>query len=69
MPTTVTATVSAQAIGAQVGAAIRQARSAPKPRIVYPRPPVTALHADLFREPVYEDGQPYGQDDEDDPEG
>jgi hypothetical protein len=67
MPTTVTATVSAQAIGAQVGAVIRQARSAPpEPRINYPRPPLTALHADLFREPVYEDGQAYADPDDED---
>lgn len=37
----------------------------PKPRINYPRPPIVVLHADLFKEPVYEDGEPYGQDDED----
>jgi hypothetical protein len=42
----------------------------PKPSIDYPRPPVTVLHADLFREAVYADGQPYGEgDDEDDGEG
>ena len=40
----------------------------PKPRIDYPRPPVTVLHADLFREPAYEDDQPYARDGEDDPE-
>lgn len=38
----------------------------PKARIVYPRPPVAVLRADLFREPAYEDGQPYDQDDEGD---
>ncbi|MEU8469634.1 hypothetical protein AB0F30_17200 [Streptomyces sp. NPDC029006] len=37
-----------------------------RPRIDYPRPPITVLHAELFHEPVYEDGEPYGQDDEDD---
>lgn len=40
-----------------------------KLRIDYPRPPVTVLHAELFREPEYGDGEPYGQDDEDDSEG
>ena len=37
-----------------------------KPQPVYPRPPVTVRHADLFREPAYEDGQPYDQDDDED---
>lgn len=37
-----------------------------RPRIDYPRPPVTVLAADLFREPVYEEGQPYAREDEDD---
>lgn len=41
--------------------------TATRPRIDYPRPPVTVRHADLFREPVYEEGQPYTDpDDEDD---
>lgn len=36
-------------------------------RPVYPRPPIVCDHATLFREAVYEDGQPYGeQDDEED---
>lgn len=34
-------------------------------RIDYPRPPLTVRHTDLFREPAYEDGEPYAQDDED----
>lgn len=38
-----------------------------KPRIVYPRPPLTALRHELFQEPEYEDGQAYTDpDDEDD---
>lgn len=40
--------------------------TAVKPRPEYPRPPVTVLHAELFREAVYEDGEPYGQDDDED---
>jgi hypothetical protein len=39
-----------------------------KPQPVYPRPPIAVLHADLFREPAYEDGEPYAQDDKDDNE-
>lgn len=39
-----------------------------RPRIEYPRPQVTVLYAELFREPVYEDGEPYGQDDDEDDE-
>ncbi|MGV9891657.1 hypothetical protein [Streptomyces sp. NPDC003395] len=38
----------------------------PKPRIDYPRPQLVRDHAVLFQEPVYEDGQPYTDDDEDD---
>jgi hypothetical protein len=30
----------------------------------YPRPPVDFRHHILFREPVYTDGRPYGQDDD-----
>ena len=30
---------------------------------VYPRPPIAV---DLFREAVYEDGEPYGGDDDED---
>lgn len=41
--------------------------TATRPRIDYPRPQVTVLHTELFREPVYEDGEPYAQDDEDEP--
>ncbi|MFG2359453.1 hypothetical protein [Streptomyces sp. NPDC048521] len=70
MPITVnvTAAASAREIGAQVAATIRHAR--PKPAHHYPRPPVTVLHGDLFREPVYEDGQAYADpDDADDGEG
>jgi hypothetical protein len=39
-----------------------------KPRIVYLRPRITVLHADLFREAEYENGEPYGQDDDEDGE-
>ncbi|MYW49628.1 hypothetical protein [Streptomyces sp. SID161] len=44
--------------------------TATRPRIDYPRPPITVLPADLFREPVYEDGEPYaaGDDEEDGPD-
>lgn len=35
-----------------------------KTKAAYPRPPI-ALTADLFREPVYEDGQPYTADEDD----
>jgi hypothetical protein len=38
----------------------------PKPRIVYPRPKVTVLHSDLFHEAQYENGEPYGQDNDED---
>jgi hypothetical protein len=35
-----------------------------------PRPPLLHRHGDLFREPVYEDGQAYARDeDEDDGQG
>lgn len=38
-----------------------------RPTPAYPRPPLTFLHSELFREPVYEDGQAYPRpDDEDD---
>lgn len=30
-----------------------------KPRLVYPRPPIVRDHRVLFREPTYQDGQPY----------
>jgi hypothetical protein len=40
--------------------------TATRPRIDYPRPPVVALHTELFVEPAYEDGEPYAQADEDD---
>lgn len=36
-----------------------------KLRIDYPRPPVTVLHAELFREAVYQDGESYAQPDDD----
>ena len=32
----------------------------------YPRPPLVFQHRDLFREPAYENGQPYADEDEDD---
>ncbi|MFE6412631.1 hypothetical protein ACFVOR_37490 [Streptomyces sp. NPDC057837] len=38
--------------------------TATKPRIDYPRPPVVFQHRDLFREPAYEDGQPYTGDED-----
>lgn len=38
---------------------------APKPS--WPKPRLVHQHADLFREPAYQDGQPYtNHDDEDD---
>lgn len=40
----------------------------PKPRIVYPRPPIAVLPSDLFREAAYENGEPYGRDDDEDDE-
>ncbi|AKZ60780.1 hypothetical protein SAM23877_p071 (plasmid) [Streptomyces ambofaciens ATCC 23877] len=44
---------------------------AAKPRITYPRPPLTRDHRALFREAAYQDGQPYAdellEDDEDEP--
>ncbi|MFF8910562.1 hypothetical protein [Streptomyces olivaceoviridis] len=67
MPSSVTVrtAMSAKEIGAQVGMAIRHARS--KPAYDYPRPKVAVLPADLFREPEYENGEPYaaGDDEED----
>lgn len=39
------------------------ARRPVKPRIDYPRPPLVRDHRDLFREPAYEDGQPYADQD------
>lgn len=39
-----------------------------KPRVEYPRPPVAVLAGELFREPVYDDGQPYADDEDDDVE-
>lgn len=33
--------------------------------IAYPRPQITVLPAELFREPVYADGQPYVSEDHD----
>lgn len=41
--------------------------TATPPRAAYPRPQVCHQHNVLFREPAYEDGQPYADlDDEDD---
>ncbi|WP_446458697.1 hypothetical protein [Streptomyces rochei] len=41
-----------------------------KPRINYPQPPLVRDHRELFREPTYQDGQPYNdgalEDDDDD---
>jgi hypothetical protein len=40
---------------------------APKPKPVYPRPPLVHDHTTLFQEPAYPDGQPYVvPDDEED---
>ncbi|MDX2658321.1 hypothetical protein PV382_23850 [Streptomyces scabiei] len=39
--------------------------TATPPRPAYPRPPLHHQHDVLFREPVYADGGPYEQDDED----
>lgn len=39
-----------------------------KIRIDYPRPPITTLHAELFREPEYGDGKSYADPDDDDDE-
>ena len=36
----------------------------PKPRIVYPWPPIAVLPSDLFQEPSYENDEPYARDDE-----
>lgn len=42
-----------------------------RPCIAYPRPPLVRDHGTLFREAVYQDGQPYAdgldEDDEDTP--
>ncbi|MFF9287464.1 hypothetical protein [Streptomyces griseosporeus] len=40
------------------------ATAPPRKTPAYPRPPI-ALTADLFREPVYQDGQPYTADEDD----
>jgi hypothetical protein len=37
----------------------------PKPKLSYPRPPLVHDHTTLFREPAYEGGQPYADDDGD----
>ncbi|MEV8248030.1 hypothetical protein AB0R01_30305 [Streptomyces rochei] len=39
-----------------------------KPRINYPRPPLVRDHRVLFREPTYQDGQPYSDGMDDGPE-
>ena len=39
--------------------------TATPPKHAYPRPPLVHDRATLFREPVYEVGQPYPLDDED----
>ena len=41
--------------------------TATPPKPAYPRPPLAFQREDLFREPTYNDGQPYAlEDDEDD---
>jgi hypothetical protein len=55
---------AAAQMGAQAGRMMRQARPVP-----VPRPKLPYEHHQLFREPVYEDGQPYGHDEDDDSEG
>lgn len=40
-----------------------------KLRIDYPRPQLVHDHTTLFREPVYKDGQPYDEPDDEDEEG
>ena len=37
----------------------------PKPKHDYPRPQLVRDHAVLFQEPVYQDGEPYADDGED----
>jgi hypothetical protein len=39
------------------------------PKLSYPRPELRHRHEDLFREPAYEDGQPYTDDDLEDETG
>jgi hypothetical protein len=51
---------AAAEVGAQFRRMVRQARPAP-----VPRPKLPYEHHLLFREPVYEDGQPYGRDEDD----
>jgi hypothetical protein len=68
MTTTVTVRPTpdaAETIAAQVGHAIRRFG---KPRQEYPKPTVSYEHHQLFREPVYTDGQPYKGDEDDDPD-
>ena len=48
-------------VARMVGKAIRLAKQQPEPR-----PPVPYEHHVLFREPTYEDGQPYTDDTEED---
>jgi hypothetical protein len=43
--------------------------TATPPKPAYPRPELRHQHADLFREPVYADGQPYDGDDDLEDEG
>jgi hypothetical protein len=42
--------------------------TATRPKVDYPRPPISHEHRELFKEPVYTDGQSYSdpRDDEDD---
>lgn len=37
-----------------------------QPATAWPRPQLVHDHGALFREPAYEDGQPYDQDDDED---
>jgi hypothetical protein len=50
---------AAAEIGAQVSRMVRQLRPAPAPR-----PKLPYEHDQLFREPVYTDGQPYARDED-----
>lgn len=40
-----------------------------KPKPTWPRPQLVHQHADLFREPAYENGEPYAEQDDEDDDG
>ncbi|MFF7795618.1 hypothetical protein [Streptomyces sp. NPDC007991] len=42
--------------------------TAVRPKPDYPRPPIAHEYRELFREPVYTDGQAYTSDDDEDDE-